>query len=39
MPYLVPNRDDFDIQRADMSLGMRHAAHYYNELVIPGIGG
>lgn len=39
MPYLVPDRDDFDIQRADMSLGMRRAARYYNELVVPGIGG
>lgn len=39
MPYLVPDRDDFDIQRADMSLGMRRAARYYNEMVVPGIGG
>lgn len=39
MPYLVPNRDDFDIHRADISLGMRRAARYYNELVVPGIGG
>lgn len=39
MPYLIPERDDFEIQRADMSLGMRRAARYYNELVVPGIGG
>jgi len=39
MPYLIPERDDFDVLRADMSLGMRRAARYYNELVVPGIGG
>ena len=39
MPYLIPERDDFDALRADMSLGMRRAARYYNELVVPGIGG
>lgn len=39
MPYLVPESDKFDSQRADMILGMRRAARYYNELVVPGIGG
>ena len=39
MPYFIPERDDFDIQRADLSLGLRAAARYYNELVAPGIGG
>lgn len=38
MPYLIPERDDFDIQRADLSLGLRGAARYYNERVAPGIG-
>ena len=39
MTYLIPERDDFDIQRADMSLGMRRASRFYSELVVPGIGG
>jgi len=37
--YIIPERDDFGIQRADMSLGLRRASRYYNELVVPGIGG
>lgn len=37
--FLVPSPDDFDVQRADRSLGLRRAARFYNELVAPGIGG
>ncbi len=39
MSFLVPTIDEFDTQRADISLGLRRATRYYSELVAPGIGG
>jgi hypothetical protein len=38
MTYLILERDDFDIQRADLSFKIRGSVRFYNELVAPGIG-
>lgn len=37
--YFIPLPEDFDVRRAELGLGLRGAARYYNELVAPGIGG
>lgn len=39
MNVFVPLPEDFAVRRADLTLGLRSATLFYQELVVPGIGG